>query len=192
MSAPTLHYRLHRDPRSSHQQISRLLKETAPRLILDVGALREGAALALRCNAEVFLLAVIALPALFWLVMLKRTTEYTAPEEWLMSTVVPAVHGFIETNLAPLAPIFLIAAATSLLPRTPAGRSAALRSATPGIEKSARSSSVGTRAPNSTRASRRSTSRSRPERPCHRSRPARVPTQPESIEPLLYQQLARP
>jgi membrane-associated phospholipid phosphatase len=52
--------------------------------------------------AAAFLLAVIALPALFWLVMLKRTTEYTAPEEWLMSTVVPAVHGFVETNLPPL------------------------------------------------------------------------------------------
>ena len=41
--------------------------------------------------AAAFLLAVIALPALFWLVMLKRTTVYTAPEEWLMSTVVPAI-----------------------------------------------------------------------------------------------------
>ena len=40
--------------------------------------------------AAAFLLAVIALPALFWLVMLKRTTVSTAPEEWLMSTVVPA------------------------------------------------------------------------------------------------------
>jgi len=52
--------------------------------------------------AAAFLLAVIALPALFWLVMLKRTTIYTYPEEWLMSTVVPAVHGFVETRLPPL------------------------------------------------------------------------------------------
>jgi membrane-associated phospholipid phosphatase len=52
--------------------------------------------------AFAFLLAVTALPALFWLVMLKRTTVYTAPEEWLMSTVVPAVHGWVETNLPPL------------------------------------------------------------------------------------------
>ena len=37
--------------------------------------------------AAAFLLAVIALPALFWLVMLKRTTVSTAPEEWLMSNV---------------------------------------------------------------------------------------------------------
>ncbi len=52
--------------------------------------------------AGAFLLAVIALPGLFWLVMLKRTTVYTAPEEWMMSTVVPAVHGWVETNLAPV------------------------------------------------------------------------------------------
>ena len=37
--------------------------------------------------AAAFLLAVIALPALFWLVMLKRTTVFTAPEEWLMTNV---------------------------------------------------------------------------------------------------------
>jgi membrane-associated phospholipid phosphatase len=52
--------------------------------------------------AVAFLLAVIALPALFWLVMLKRTTVYTAPEEWMMSTLVPAVHGWVETNLPPV------------------------------------------------------------------------------------------
>jgi len=52
--------------------------------------------------AVAFLLSMIALPALFWLVMLKRTTGFTGPEEWLMANVVPAVHGFIETNLPPL------------------------------------------------------------------------------------------
>jgi membrane-associated phospholipid phosphatase len=52
--------------------------------------------------AGAFLLAVIALPALFWLVMLKRTTIYTAPEEWLMSTVVPAVHAWVAANLPPV------------------------------------------------------------------------------------------
>jgi membrane-associated phospholipid phosphatase len=52
--------------------------------------------------AAAFLLAVIALPALFWLVMLKRTTVYTAPEEWMMQTLVPAVHGWVETNLPPV------------------------------------------------------------------------------------------
>ncbi|MGI8999253.1 MAG: phosphatase PAP2 family protein [Candidatus Limnocylindria bacterium] len=52
--------------------------------------------------AAAFLLAVIALPGLFWLVMLKRTTVYTAPEEWMMSAVVPAVHAWVETNLPPI------------------------------------------------------------------------------------------
>jgi membrane-associated phospholipid phosphatase len=52
--------------------------------------------------AVAFLLAVIALPALFWLVMLKRTTVFTAPEEWLMSTVQPAVSGWVQANLPPL------------------------------------------------------------------------------------------
>ncbi len=52
--------------------------------------------------AAAFLLAVIALPALFWLVMLKRTTVYTLPEEWLMANVVPAVHAWVETNVVPL------------------------------------------------------------------------------------------
>lgn len=33
-----LHYRLHRDPKSSHQQISQLLKQLKPALTLDVGA----------------------------------------------------------------------------------------------------------------------------------------------------------
>ena len=52
--------------------------------------------------AAAFLLAVIALPALFWLVMLKRTTVYTAPEEWMMSVLVPSVHRWVEVNLAPV------------------------------------------------------------------------------------------
>jgi SAM-dependent methyltransferase len=33
-----LHYRLHHDPRSSHQQIARLLRDLRPRQTLDVGA----------------------------------------------------------------------------------------------------------------------------------------------------------
>jgi membrane-associated phospholipid phosphatase len=52
--------------------------------------------------AAAFLLALIALPALFWLVMLKRTTVYTAPEEWMMSVVVPSVHRWVEVNLPPV------------------------------------------------------------------------------------------
>jgi undecaprenyl-diphosphatase len=54
-----------------------------------------------------FLLAMIALPALFWLIMLKRTTGSTYPEEWLMGTVVPAVHTWVETNL-PLVEILIV------------------------------------------------------------------------------------
>jgi membrane-associated phospholipid phosphatase len=52
--------------------------------------------------AAAFLLAMITLPALFWLVMLKRTTVFTTPEEWLMSTVMPAIHGWVQTNVPPL------------------------------------------------------------------------------------------
>lgn len=59
-----------------------------------------------------FLLALIALPALFWLVMLKRTTVYTAPEEWLMTTVVPALHDWVEFNLPPVE--YLIVAISAL------------------------------------------------------------------------------
>ena len=66
----------------------------------DEAALRLGGAVP--SPAVAFLLAIIALPALFWLVMLKRTTVYTAPEEWLMAVVVPAVHEWVRTNLPPL------------------------------------------------------------------------------------------
>ena len=57
--------------------------------------------------AGAFLLAVLALPALFWLVMLKRTTVYTAPEEWLMTNVVQAVHTWVETNLPPIETVII-------------------------------------------------------------------------------------
>jgi membrane-associated phospholipid phosphatase len=62
--------------------------------------------------AVAFLLSIIALPVLFWLVMLKRTTVSTAPEEWLMGSVVPAVHGWVQTNLPPLE--FLIVGISAL------------------------------------------------------------------------------
>jgi len=52
--------------------------------------------------AAAFLLALIALPSLFWLVTLKRTTEYTRPEEWLMANVVPPFHSWVQANLPPL------------------------------------------------------------------------------------------
>jgi membrane-associated phospholipid phosphatase len=66
----------------------------------DEAALRLGGAVP--SPAAAFLLAIIALPALFWLVMLKRTTVYTAPEEWLMTTIVPAVHTWVGTTLPPV------------------------------------------------------------------------------------------
>jgi membrane-associated phospholipid phosphatase len=57
--------------------------------------------------AVAFLLAVVALPALFWLIMLKRTTVYTAPEEWLMQTVVPAVNDWVHANLPPVETVII-------------------------------------------------------------------------------------
>lgn len=52
--------------------------------------------------AFAFLLALIALPSLFWLVTLKRTTDHTIPEEWLMGTVVPPIQDWIGRNAPPL------------------------------------------------------------------------------------------
>jgi membrane-associated phospholipid phosphatase len=52
--------------------------------------------------AAAFLLTLIALPSLFWLVTFKRTTNYTEPEEWLMASVVPAVHGWVVANAEPV------------------------------------------------------------------------------------------
>lgn len=52
--------------------------------------------------AAAFLLTLIALPTLFWLVTLKRTTEYTVPEEWLMQTVVPHIRPWVVEHLPPL------------------------------------------------------------------------------------------
>ncbi len=51
--------------------------------------------------AAAFLLSMIALPALFWLIMLKRTVTggSTVPEEWLMRTVVEPVHVWAEANI---------------------------------------------------------------------------------------------
>jgi membrane-associated phospholipid phosphatase len=58
--------------------------------------------------AFAFLLALIALPSLFWLITLKRTTVYTLPEEWLMAVVVPAVHTWVRTNLPPIETLILL------------------------------------------------------------------------------------
>lgn len=52
--------------------------------------------------AFAFLLALIALPSLFWLVTLKRTTDHTIPEEWLMGHVVPPFHAWVSQHVPPL------------------------------------------------------------------------------------------
>jgi len=76
----------------------RRLPDPMSRLVVDDDAAdRLGGAVP--SPAVAFLLAVIALPPLFWLVMLKRTTVYTAPEEWLMANVVPQIHGWVQANL---------------------------------------------------------------------------------------------
>ena len=57
--------------------------------------------------AAAFLLTLIALPSLFWLVTLKRTTVYTQPEEWLMGVAMPQVHSWVQTNAPPLDALFI-------------------------------------------------------------------------------------
>jgi membrane-associated phospholipid phosphatase len=57
--------------------------------------------------AVAFLLSMLALPALFWLVMLKRTTDSTRPEEWIMANLVPAVHGWVQVYLPPVETLIL-------------------------------------------------------------------------------------
>lgn len=57
--------------------------------------------------AVAFLLSVLALPALFWLVMLKRTTITTLPEEWLMTNVVERAHAWVQANVPPLETLIL-------------------------------------------------------------------------------------
>jgi membrane-associated phospholipid phosphatase len=52
--------------------------------------------------AAAFLLTLIALPSLFWLVTLKRTTQRTVPEEWLMQEVVPHIRPWVMENLPPV------------------------------------------------------------------------------------------
>ena len=46
-----------------------------------------------------FLLTLIILPILFWLVTLKRTTQYTVPEEWLMQMVVPHIRPWVVEHV---------------------------------------------------------------------------------------------
>jgi membrane-associated phospholipid phosphatase len=57
--------------------------------------------------AAAFLLTLIALPSLFWLVTLKRTTVYTQPEEWLMGVAMPQIHSWVQTHAPPLDTLFI-------------------------------------------------------------------------------------
>ena len=78
----------------------RRLPDLLSRLVVhDEAAHRLGGAVP--SPAAAFLLSVIALPALFWLIMLKRTVTggSTVPEEWLMRTVVLPVSAWVEGNI---------------------------------------------------------------------------------------------
>jgi membrane-associated phospholipid phosphatase len=77
------------------------LPDPTRRLVVSEGA-RDRLGGAVPSPAAAFLLTLIALPSLFWLVTLKRTTTYTEPEEWLMTTVVPAVHGWVVGHAEPV------------------------------------------------------------------------------------------
>ena len=57
--------------------------------------------------AFAFLLTLIALPSLFWLVTLKRTTNHTVPEEWLMGSVVPLIQDWVAQHAPPLDSILI-------------------------------------------------------------------------------------
>ena len=78
----------------------RRLPDLLSRLVVhDEAANRLGGAVP--SPAAAFLLSMIALPALFWLVMFKRTVTggSTVPEEWLMGTVVLPVSAWVEANI---------------------------------------------------------------------------------------------
>jgi len=49
--------------------------------------------------AAAFLLTLILLPTLFWLVALKRTTEYLGVEGWLMGNVMQPLQAWMEEHL---------------------------------------------------------------------------------------------
>jgi membrane-associated phospholipid phosphatase len=79
----------------------RRLPDPTSRLLVAADA-KDGLGGAVPSPAAAFLLTLITLPSLFWLVTLKRTTEYTVPEEWLMTNLVPQVHAWVQTMAPPL------------------------------------------------------------------------------------------
>lgn len=79
-------------------RIVRRLPDPTRRLIVSAGAAdRLGGAVP--APAFAFLLTLISLSSLFWLVTFKRTTQYTAPEQWLMVNVVPAVQDAVQGQI---------------------------------------------------------------------------------------------
>lgn len=79
----------------------RRLPDPTSRLLVAADA-KDGLGGAVPSPAAAFLLSLIALPSLFWLVTLKRTTEYTVPEEWLMTNLVPQLHAWVQGSAPPL------------------------------------------------------------------------------------------
>ena len=68
-------------------------------VVHDEAAIRLGGAVP--SPAAAFLLTMIALPALFWLIMLKRTVTggSTLVEEWVMQTIVVPASTWIEVHV---------------------------------------------------------------------------------------------
>ncbi len=79
----------------------RRLPDPTSRLLVSADA-RDRLSGAIPSPAAAFLLTLITLPSLFWLIALKRTTEYTEPEKWLMTTIVPVVHDWVQRNAEPV------------------------------------------------------------------------------------------
>ncbi|HSM39052.1 MAG TPA: phosphatase PAP2 family protein [Candidatus Limnocylindrales bacterium] len=79
----------------------RRLPDPTSRLLVDADG-RDRLGGAVPSPAAAFLLTLIVLPSLFWLVTLKRTTQYTVPEEWLMTAVVPNVRPWVVEHVPPL------------------------------------------------------------------------------------------
>ncbi len=79
----------------------RRLPDPTSRLLVSADA-RDRLGGAVPSPAAAFLLTLIALPSLFWLIALKRTTQVTEPEKWLMTKIVPAVHGWVQAHAEPV------------------------------------------------------------------------------------------
>ena len=84
----------------------RRLPDPTRRLLVDEDG-RDRLGGAVPSPAAAFLLTLIALPTLFWLVTLKRTTQFTLPEQWLMSSFVPNLRDWIEQMLPPVHALLL-------------------------------------------------------------------------------------